>query len=166
MAEPYDPLFADRVGRYLDDRRLACGYSSLKALSEAAGVDQKTVGWLINGRPENVSGSRFSARVLHSVEKVLKLPQRSIEDGLQTGDLDAFDRKPTRTKPPSLPIAEPDRLAAISRDLHNILWRLPVGEKARVHLASAISGIEQAIHDYPTGSDSDQVVDDSEASPR
>lgn len=163
MAEPYDPLFADRVGRYLDDRRLACGYSSLKALSEAAGVDPKTMGWLINGRPENVSGSRFSARVLHSVEKVLKLPQGSIGDGLQTGDIDAFDRKPARTVPSPLSIAEPDRLAAISRDLHNILWRLPVGEKSRVHLAAAISGIEQAIHDYPAGSDSDQA--ESDASP-
>lgn len=161
MAEPYDPLFADRVGRYLDDRRLACGYASHKTLGAAAGVDPKTVGWLINGRPENVSGSRFSPRVLHSVEKVLKLPQGSIEDGLQTGDLDAFERKPIRTKPSPLPMAEPDRLAAISRDLHNILWRLPVGEKARAHLAAAISGIEQAIHEYPTGSDSDHAGSDA-----
>jgi hypothetical protein len=149
MAEPYDPLFVSRVGAYLEDRRLACGYPTAKAFSEAAGVDAKTIGWLIKGRPENVNGSRFSARVLDSVENALKLPRGSIEDALQTGELDVFERKPKRTTPEPLPAADPDRLAAISRDVHNILWRLPVGEPARMHLAAAIHEIERAIHDYP-----------------
>lgn len=149
MAEPYDPLFAERVGKYLEDRRLACGYGTVKALSQAAEVDPKTVSWIIKGRPESVSGSRFAPRVLDSVEKALKLPRGSIEDALETGDLDAFERKGKRSAPAPLPVAEPERLAAISRDLHNILWRLPVGEKARVHLAAAVGEIEHAIHEYP-----------------
>lgn len=151
MSDPYDPIYAERVGRYLEDRRLACGYATLKSFGEAAGIDAKTVSWLIKGRPDNVSGTRFSARVLHSAETALKLPAGSIEEGLQTGDLAAFERRARRPDPAPLTVADADELAAISRKLYNILWRLPSGEVARVHLGAAISEVEKALHSYPPG---------------
>lgn len=149
MPDPYDPIYAQRVGSYLEDRRLTCGFDTLKALGDAAGIDPKTLSWLIKGRPANVSGSRFSPRVLHSVETVLKLPNGSLETALQTGDLDAFERTPRRATPAPLPVADADELATISRKLYNILWRMPVGESSRAHLGAAISEVEKAIRDYP-----------------
>ena len=149
MSDPYDPIYAERVGSYLEDRRLACGFGTLKSFGEAAGIDAKTVSWLIKGRPDTVSGTRFSPRVLTSAESALKLPAGSIEEALQTGELAAFERQPRRSNPAPLPVADADELATISRKLYNILWRLPSGEIARVHLGAAISEVEKALHEYP-----------------
>lgn len=153
MTDQYDPIYAERVGRYLDARRLECGFSTLKAFGTAAELDPKTISWLVKGRPSTVSGSRFSPRVLHAAESALMLPAGSIETALDTGDLASFERKPRRTPPAPLPVADADELAAISRKLYNILYRLPAGEVARVHLGSAIREVELAIHAYPSTGD-------------
>lgn len=149
MPDPYDPTHVQSVGAYLDDRRHACGFVSLKMFAAAAGIDAKTAGWLVNGRPPSASGTRFSTRVLHGTEKALQLPRGSIEAALQTGDLAAFEPQPRRRPAQPLPPATTDELVSISRKLYNILWRLPAGEPSRVHLSAAVNEVERAIHEYP-----------------